>query len=173
MFTVDAWRAITQWKPLPVYLEIGLLLTALVFVPFVGALVSIAVLVLFNFGDVWLERRRGIKPEPWRAGGTAAISFFLAVFLFAAPVWVPAEAIALEGEEPITGYVVGVDAGWTTILVEDDRSILKVRSDEVKERLVCSTDENPPGKSLIQFVVGSSDPVQCTEALSNLRRFTD
>jgi hypothetical protein len=168
LFTVDAWRAITDWRPLPVYLEAGLILTTLVFVPLDGALVSIAILVVFNLGDVWFERRRGIRPEPWRAGGTAAITFFVAVFLFAAPVWVPAEAIAIEGREPINGYVVGIDADWTTILVEDDRSIMMIRSDGITERLVCTTDEDPPDKSVMQLVIGSSDPIQCTEALADV-----
>lgn len=167
LFTVDAWRAITHWGPLPVYLEGGLLLTALVFVPLAAALGSIAVLVLINFGDVWLERWRGIPPEPWRAGGTAALAFFVGVFLFAAPVWVPAEAIALQDKDPITGYVVGQEADWMTILVEEDRSILTIRSDEITQRQVCTTDEDPPGRSAIQFVIGTSDPILCADVISS------
>ena len=168
LFAVDAWRAITNWSPFPVYLEAGLLIAALIFVPFIGALILIAILVVFNLGDVWLERWRGVQPERWRAGGNSAIAVFLAVFLFAAPVWVPAEAIALQGKEPITGYVVGMDAGWTTILVEDNRSILLTRSDEITERFVCTTDEDPPSQSVIQLVIGTSEPIRCTEAVAHL-----
>lgn len=56
--------------------------------------------------------------------------------------YIPAEIISLQGEagmRKFTGYVLDLDqsGAWTTILVDQDRSVIIVRSESVTSRTVC------------------------------------
>ncbi len=70
---------------------------------------------------------------------------FLLPFLLDRSVWLPAEKLALGGEE-IVGYVIGDSEGWITVLTHADRQLIRIPSDRVTNRALCaaSAQIRPP-----------------------------
>jgi hypothetical protein len=70
---------------------------------------------------------------------TLVASFFVGELLIATGLWLPAERFGFDGKQ-IVGYAVAADGDWTTILVEENRSILRVPSEEIRTRELCSLE---------------------------------
>ncbi len=120
---------------------LGLLLLSLLLVlviPFTMALAIVPIVVLALVALVPLK----CHPD-WVVGVSclaAALALLLVGPLVSAP-WMPRERISWDGTGggPVDGYVVGEGEGFVSILRADDREILLVKSDLVRDRTVCRT----------------------------------
>jgi hypothetical protein len=63
--------------------------------------------------------------------------------------WIPAERIRVSHQRPFTGFVLSADDQWTSVLVNSDRSIRRIKSSAVMSRKVCSTSETKGSTSTI------------------------
>lgn len=98
-------------------LDLGVALSFLGFIAGTLTIVIISLVIVMNFTFPFQQPLSSI-PERAR------------------DMWLPAEEIAtLEGVT--VGYVLGTSDGWVTILKEDDRTVIVVRSDHVSSRSVC------------------------------------
>jgi hypothetical protein len=73
-------------------------------------------------------------------GSIPWLMVMLMVALSSAP-WLPAEVIDIGDEEPLVGYVLGADSEWTSVLVDQDRSIRRVETGAIQERHLCQTGD--------------------------------
>jgi hypothetical protein len=82
--------------------------------------------------------------------------------------WLPAEAISVTSQDvPVVGYVLGEDGGWTSILLDDDRLVILVRTKTIVSRQVCSVKGTwAPVRSLWTHQPGYAkcDELQATQA---------
>jgi len=70
-----------------------------------------------------------------------ALVGFNVIFLITYPTpWLPAERITVNGQ-PTSGYVLGSSGGWTTVLTDPDRNILRVRDDAITARELCNPSQ--------------------------------
>lgn len=84
---------------------------------------------------IWVARRGA---DRFMRGTIAGIAVaFLIVLLIDDHVWLPPESLEVRTRDPIVGYVVGDQGGWTTILGEAHRQIIRVRSESLVSRRVC------------------------------------
>lgn len=54
-------------------------------------------------------------------------------------MWLPHEALLAPGrpQPVIVGYVLDDSGGWTSMLTSGDRKLIRVKSDTIKERVLC------------------------------------
>jgi hypothetical protein len=82
-----------------------------------------------------------------RASPLGSVGFFLSAlvvltfFLIDDRVWLPAESIGVPDGSEFVVYAVGERGGWTVVLDHADRTIRYIRTDSIRERRVCSTEE--------------------------------
>lgn len=73
----------------------------------------------------------------------ASYAFALLIqFLANDKPWIPAEQLNLEGGDREIAYVVNSGDSWTTILREKERAVIRIPSDSIKSRKVCSIKRN-------------------------------
>jgi ribosomal protein L40E len=84
---------------------------------------------------VWAARRDESRFVQGVAVGIATT--FLVALLVDDHVWLPPEALEVRARDSLVGYVVGDQGGWTTIMGEAHREVLKVRTDSLVSRRVC------------------------------------
>lgn len=116
---------------------------ALFTVPWTWFIVSAVLgsaLALFS----WSRHRQAKTPV--NATGPPAWAFvFLLLLVLAVSqdgAWLPTERIVVS-DTPHVGYVLNDQGRWTTVLVEETRTLLVVQSSEVSERTVCAQKEAP------------------------------
>jgi hypothetical protein len=87
----------------------------------------------------------------------------VAVLLTVTPIWLPAESITLNSGSTVTGYVLSDDdGGFTTILTESHREILKVLIADIEGREVCSTESRWwPFQPILAAGAGRRVPEAC------------
>jgi hypothetical protein len=81
-------------------------------------------------------------------------------------VWLPAEVLHIQNQTPVVGYVVAIEDDWTTILLEDGRTVEEIRSGDLLGREVCNLTPHS-GRPLAQVIAGehpTGDP-QCNDLL--------
>jgi hypothetical protein len=132
------------------------------------------------YGHTWWWTRRRLArsdfaqdPNAWsRAGdhladvearrlGAAFLAFGLGIFFVAIllpQMWLPAERIVLRGSSVIA-YVLEDDGDWTSLLLEEDRSIMRVKSDLIQSRTICAATQNglDPEPTPAQVILEVSD----------------
>jgi hypothetical protein len=69
--------------------------------------------------------------------------------------WLPAERIRVSQQRAFTGFVLSVDDQWTSVLVNSDRSVRRIKSSAVSSREVCSASETKGSRSTIWDLFGS------------------
>lgn len=123
-------------------LLVGSLFIAWDLVLYTGILVFVAVAGMVSYTRI--RRRRGKYGPPKRPNvGALLRDWVLPVGLLLlvasrATTWVPSERVVTRGGEAYVGYVLNEDgAGFTTIMLDADRSVLKLRSDDVLTREQC------------------------------------
>jgi hypothetical protein len=83
-----------------------------------------------------------------------AVVAVLVTFLLDVPVmWLPPERVELMSRDNVTGYVLATDSEWTSVLLEEDREVLIVRTYEVSERTVCNVEDPGKGRTLSQLLL--------------------
>lgn len=118
--------------------------------PWTGLIVQLGVLTaLFVFARV--ARRRGWD---WMNFDWLTLVFVLIASTFiTSRMWLPAEEVRTKSAGTITGYVLATDERWTTLLREDTRRVIILRSEDVESRRVCNLpDEVTMGRSLFQVI---------------------
>lgn len=70
-------------------------------------------------------------------------------------MWLPTEEISTP-EGDTVGYVIGTSFGWMTVLKEDDRTVIVLRSDDVSRRSVCRI--GPPSGLPLVALPGATVP---------------
>jgi hypothetical protein len=121
---------------------IWFLLTVLL--PWIALIITTLLLV-----GIFLAQRKLKWPlEVW-----AVISFLLTVVIDQPRMWLPPERISVAGTH-LTGYVLDAGSEWTTVMLEDDRSIVIVQSAEVEERTVCNLAPRSSGRTIGQLILG-------------------
>ncbi|MEX0826234.1 MAG: hypothetical protein WD184_05735 [Acidimicrobiia bacterium] len=142
--------------------------------PFYGAAFFYTATVPMLVGLVvgWLS---GFAIGRWRRsrdragrGSTASITalsimlFFLAVLVvFGDAMWLSAERIDTADGEHVVGYVLDQGEGWITILIDETRLIVQIRSDDVEARRPCAADSQPRSRTISQIIGGSMGPPGC------------
>ncbi|MFD0639444.1 hypothetical protein ACFQ9X_55550 [Catenulispora yoronensis] len=53
-------------------------------------------------------------------------------------VWLPAESMKINSGRVVTGYVISDSQVWITFLVDDDRTIIMVKDEDIVERKSCA-----------------------------------
>ena len=92
------------------------------------------------------------------------------VFVAGSAVWLPAEVLVVQDSvTPLVGYVLADDAGWATVLQEDDRSVVRIRAASITERILCLPAKQSVGSALAASVLVGSDAVLCEDVVRNLR----
>lgn len=86
--------------------------------------------------------------------------------------WVPLEAIRTQAGAPAIGYVLADEGGWTTVLTEPERIILRLRSVDVVDRQVCLLSQGRADRRRPLTRVFSSDGQQY-EVCSRLVKSTN
>ena len=103
-----------------------------------GVLVVLAI-------EWWLARRRYRRvfasfDSNWFLGA-AALLVLAQIFIYGT-MWLPAERVE-SGRGAITvGYVLDSGFVWTSVLVEETRSIRRFRTESVRSRTVCQVEES-------------------------------
>lgn len=113
-------------------------------------------------GAAYNERHAAVFQDGARTRTVAAILAAVAVAgpMLLSPLsepWVPAEVIRRQSGAPAIGYVLANEGGWTTILTEPDRMILRWRSADLIDRQVCVLSEGGADRRRPLAQVLSSD----------------
>lgn len=97
--------------------------------PFVAALAII--------GIVRVVQTRTSKRRDRRGRGYYVIVGLIAVILLAdSDVWLPAEVFTLADGSELVGYAIE-ESGWIVILTEEDRAVVRIPDENIKERRPC------------------------------------
>jgi hypothetical protein len=114
---------------------------------------------------VWWLFDRVPAPRPPRSpavrvgAACVVVAVGVATFLWSAVddrPWVAAEKFRVGGVV-IVGYPMS-ESEWTTILREDSRTIVRVRSDEIAARALCEVDRSTSLRSVAQVFVNDRHP---------------
>jgi hypothetical protein len=86
--------------------------------------------------DIWLDRRSGrIRPRADLA--VLAMFFVLIIVIIPNAMWLPSEAIELSDSTSVVGYVLTDNDGRALVLKERDRSLIELRTTDIKSRQPC------------------------------------
>lgn len=118
-----------------------------------GSLVAQLIILTGVFIFVRIARRR---EWDWMGADWRVVIIFAAAFLFITPrLWLPAEQIETTERGTLVAYVLKVDKHWTTMMLEETRGILILRSKLIETRTVCNLpDEVTSGRSFYQLMLG-------------------
>lgn len=70
-------------------------------------------------------------------GMAALASWVLTVGFVSAPMYVPLEQVTLKGQPTTVAWVLGTEGGYTSLLVEAGRRVIRVKEAEVTARVLC------------------------------------
>lgn len=72
--------------------------------------------------------------------------------------WIAAEKIFVERHrQPVIGYVIGTSDGWTTVLTEQTRTIVRYRDQTVVRRVTCAVEGHSRTRVVFKYLYGGSD----------------
>jgi hypothetical protein len=98
----------------------------------------------------WFRRTRFFLWAP-----VVVVWFMLAL---SAQMWLPAEIVRLGNGEGLVAFVIHDEGSWVTLLVDRDRSVRKVRQEEIISREVCELQRLSGDTSLIQLITHGKRP---------------
>lgn len=155
-----------------ILLGLEVLITPLFWATLYGAFV--AAIKLLNRAidrDLDSQSRQPLRPfAPTsllrRYGKVVFIGFPVFILLVRPEFWLPPEELSRSGDEPVVGYVLDDTAGWITVLTDKERTLVRLKSDTIEGRRVCSLPSSVDnlglfGTSLGQLLVGTHQPVDC------------
>jgi hypothetical protein len=87
-------------------------------------------------------------PKGLRRWAILSIGFFLLLHAVGGQMWLPSERIDRAGQDDFIGYVVAHDGGWTTILQDQGRVVLRFPTVSITGLQLC---ELPPPKGALEF----------------------
>jgi hypothetical protein len=141
-------------------------------------LVAVLCLVLFPWGilvllvagvlvvlaiEWWLARRRHRRmfasfDSNWFLGA-AALLVAAQIFIYGT-MWLPAERIETRQGTTTVGYVLDAGFVWTSVLVEETRTIRQFRTESLQSRTVCQVEgaDIDGQESLVDLVTGRRKP---------------
>ena len=76
-------------------------------------------------------------------------------------MWVPPEIVTLDTDRRVVAYVMGSDGGWTSLLSEKGRVIIRVKSESIETREVCRLSPGVASQSIVQLVLGAETTQPC------------
>jgi hypothetical protein len=76
-------------------------------------------------------------------------------------MWVPPEIVTLDTDRRVVAYVMGSDGGWTSLLSEKGREIIRVKSESIETREVCRLSPGVASQSIVQLVLGAETTQRC------------
>lgn len=152
--------------------NIGALLLLIVIVAVtapVNFLAGVVAGVLTAFATKPLVKRAGSPPsilveQAFTNPGFVPMGILLVFGLWASligGVWLPAEVLVLRGEPPLTGYVISESEGWTSVLVDETRQVIRLHSATVIERHVCEAPGQRLDRTLLQMTTGGPETPDC------------
>jgi hypothetical protein len=159
---------------------------ALVLLPvayFLNFLVVILLIVIFDRATHSRRRVRRRRPQRDLATrGTRPLSLWTRriqmitvlvliqactlILMSAGPLWAPAESFETRDQDARIGYILDETSAWMTILLEKNRRIIQVRTEDVLARRVCATRRRIappwplsllPEQSLVALLTGLSN----------------
>jgi len=91
--------------------------------------------------------------------GAGALLVLAQIFIYGT-MWLPAERVERRQGATTVGYVVESGFVWTSVLVEETRSIRRFRTESVQSRTVCQVEESDIDgeESLLDLVTGRRRP---------------
>lgn len=112
--------------------------------------------------EPWREAGERISGIEQRRLGAAYLAVGLGTFLIAIilpQMWLPAERVVLQDGSSITAYVLSDTGDWSSLLLEENRNIIRVRSDEVKSRSICyaASSDFDSSPTLVQHIFRTSE----------------
>lgn len=78
--------------------------------------------------------------EAWKSSAWVPVSVVVLTLVSLQSMWLPLERIDLASGTRLTGFVLEDQAEWTTFLT-DERSVLRIATDQVEARTVCDQGE--------------------------------
>jgi hypothetical protein len=105
------------------------------------------------------SRSKRSSTKGWKFPLVAVLSVVILIQTLISHMWLPTEDLRLRSGTGIIGYVVQEEGGWTTILTNDTRSIVRIQSETLVSRRVC---EVPSEAGLLDPVLDwtRSSPIQ-------------
>ena len=108
-------------------------------------LLAFTIVFLLLAWSPWRKRRQAEgdgkdvarDPTLW----IVAVSGAVVTVLFVPNVWLPAEVVETNRGNHV-GYVLGAEAGFVTVLQEDERRLVRVDEDAITDREVCALPRN-------------------------------
>jgi hypothetical protein len=122
------------------------LLVASVLAPAYALLISVGVSSFVALVALFIRFRLGGKTTPPGEQGPtsplslAAVSLLVLALVASSPPWYATEIVQTTSHGTFSGYVLGFEDNWTTILTEQDRTLLIIPASEITFRQVCRTD---------------------------------
>jgi hypothetical protein len=150
-----------------------LMLLVTLLVP-VGQLLSMLLIILLATTPTirWHYRRRKGKEvrneAPFRKSGhfDGIIAVLLVIFLLPDTMWLPPEALTLNDDQSLVGYVLAESDAELRVLRESDRTVLAVDRVDVHDRQLCELRSlGWQGKSLFGLILDRNDAnyARCAE----------
>ncbi len=85
----------------------------------------------------------------------APLVITLLMNLFDPDPWIPRERVTYGAGRTVAGFVLASSDGWTTILVDRDRSIVRILTAELRVREPCRAGGATRTPSVVQWVMGT------------------
>jgi len=118
----------------------------------VGAMAAFWGLSWLLHGKHWKDGGSSpYRSNPAREVVTTAfvVLFSVLLLLFSdSKPWLPKEVLETESGSYV-GYLLNVDAGWVTILVDDPRYLRFVRQEALVSRTQCQIEQSPTGMDFL------------------------
>ena len=125
-------------------------------------LVGVAIHAIFH--PRRMELRRTLVSEVRSSNFVfVAAGFPLLITIFGSgSMWLPAEHLHIEGEQPRVGYVLKVEDGLHTILYKDSTEVVRIPQDKVEHRIICGeTAKNWYGTPIFALSNEPADTPRC------------
>ena len=143
----------------PAWLEYGLwiLVFDLLYLT-VSFWIVLALVVLVFSLPAWLRdrsaKKRGVEPPRDHIFSDTAviISTVLSLLVSSDDPWTPAEVVRAQNQEAVVAYVVDAAEGWTTLMLEEDRALVRVPTEDILKREVCVLPEEASSRTVGHFL---------------------
>lgn len=133
----EGWYRIGRLTPLGLYL----LFVGMYQVPRSMVFVSAGLLMAFLLVGEWLYQRAQKRGKSFKIPLEYILTPLLAPVLLAPNVWLPSEVLYMTGTRaPEVGYVLDDAGGYLTVLREEGRNVVRLRSSDVTRRQICDVD---------------------------------
>lgn len=116
------------------------LLVATVLLPIYAAAIIWLALIAFVGLTLWF-RKRGTEDRHTLYGlvdWTSVAAGIIVSLFISTDMWLPAEIVTLDSARGEVVFVLSSETDWTTLLLDEGRTIQIVRTDDVEARVVCN-----------------------------------